>query len=154
MRIINLRHHPEAMQQLAQWHHDEWGDYNPGLTLEQRIQRMQPHLNDGVVPSTFVAMDDDISGSADIVQYDMTIHQELTLWLASVYIDEPHRRRGIGSQLVKYVMRQAVYAGYSQLYLFTPDQVNFYQRLGWRELINESYCGHEVTIMTVELDKD
>ena len=153
MQIINLNQCPEAMPQLAQWHHDEWGDYNPGLTLEQRIKRMQPYLDDRAVPSTYVAMEDGILGSADIVQYDMTIHQELTPWLASVYVDKPHRRRGIGSQLVKHVMQQAAYAGYSKLYLFTPDQSEFYQRLGWQELTKEVYCGHEVTIMSVELDK-
>jgi GNAT superfamily N-acetyltransferase len=133
MQIINLRQCPQAMQQLAQWHHDEWADYNPA------------------VPSTFVAMEYEILGSADIVQHDMTIHQELTPWLASVYVDEPHRRQGIGSQLVRHVMQQASYAGYSKLYLFTPDQVEFYQHLGWQELIKEFYCGHEVTIMSADL---
>ena len=152
MQIINLNQCHESMQQLAQWHHDEWADYKPGLTLEQRIQHMQPHLTDDAVPSTFVAMEDEILGSADIVQHDMTTHQELTPWLASVYVDEPHRGQGIGSQLVKHVMQQASYAGYSKLYLFTPDQVDFYQRLGWKELVKEPYCGHEVMIMSVDLD--
>jgi len=153
MLIINLNQRPEAMQQLAQWHDDEWGDYNPGLSLDQRIQRMQPHLDDRAVPSTYVAMEDGILGSADIVQHDMTVHQELTPWLASVYVDQPQRRRGIGSELVKYVMQQAANADFSRLYLFTPDQVAFYQRLGWQELVKESYCDHEVTIMSVDLER-
>jgi len=70
-----------VLKQLAQWHHEEWGDYNPGLTLEQRVQRMQPHLQDVAVPSTYVAYDDELLGSADLVRHDMSIRQELTPWL-------------------------------------------------------------------------
>ena len=154
MQIINLNQTPGSIQQLAHWHHDEWGDYNPGLTFDQRIQRMQPHLSDDAVPSTYVAMDDDVVlGSADIVQSDMTTHQDLSPWIASVYVDQSQRRRGIGSQLVEYVMQQAKDAGFSRLYLFTPDQAAFYQHLGWQEFAKEFYCGHEVTIMSVDLDK-
>ncbi|MCW8962464.1 MAG: GNAT family N-acetyltransferase [Gammaproteobacteria bacterium] len=151
MEIFDLQQCPDVLTQLAQWHHDEWGDYNPGLTLEQRIQRMRPHLEDVAVPSTYVAKDHDVLGSADIVHHDMTIHQELTPWLASVYVEQSHRRQGIGSELVKHVMQQAVVAGYSKLYLFTPDQVSFYRRLGWQQFSKVSYCGHDVIIMTVDL---
>ena len=151
MEIINLQQRPDVLVQLARWHHEEWGDYNPGLTLEQRIQRMQPHLEDVAVPSTYVAMDHNILGSADIVRHDMRIHQELTPWLASVYVEQSHRQQGIGTSLVNHVMQQAVTAGYSKLYLFTPDQMNFYRRLGWQQYSKVSYCGHDVTIMTADL---
>jgi len=55
--------------------------------------------------------------------------------------------------MYRHVMQQAVDAGFSRLYLFTPDQAAFYQRLGWKELSKEIYCGHEVTIMSVDLKK-
>lgn len=149
MDIINLKDTPSALPILARWHHEEWGDYNPGLTLQQRIERMQPHLNDQPVPSTFVAIEEEaILGSADIVEHDMTIHQDLTPWLASVYVESSRRDQGIGSRLVKHVMQQATDAGYSRLYLFTPDRVSFYQRLGWQKYKTVSYCGHDVTIMS------
>ena len=152
MQIVDLKNIPMALPQLARWHHDEWGDYNPGLTLEQRIQRMQPHLNDQAVPSTFVAVKgDDVLGSADIVEHDMSTRQELSPWLASVYVEASRRNQGIGSRLVEHVMQQARDAGYSTLYLFTPDRVSFYQRLGWRVHGVEYYCDHDVTIMCCDL---
>jgi GNAT superfamily N-acetyltransferase len=152
MKIINLKGIPSALLQLAQWHHDEWGDYNPGLTLSQRIERMQPHLEDKPIPSTYVAVEEDtVLGSADIVIHDMTIHQELSPWLASVYVEAPQRNRGIGSALVGRVMQEAANAGYSKLYLFTPDRVSFYQRLGWHKFSEVNYCHHAVTIMYADI---
>ena len=152
MKIVNLRDLPSALPQLAQWHHAEWGDYNPGLTLEQRIERMQPHLDVNPVPSTFVAVEQDkVLGSADIVEHDMTIHTELSPWIASVYVDMSSRNRGTGSLLVNHVMQQASGMGYARLYLFTPDRVSFYQRLGWQQHSNVHYCGHDVTIMHIDL---
>ena len=151
MNIVDLRQCPDELQQLAGWHHEEWVDYNPGLTLDQRIERMQPHLGDAAVPSTYVAVDNGVLGSADIVHHDMTIHQEFTPWLASVYVEQSHRRQGIGRLLVKHVMQCAAVAGYSNLYLYTPDQMIFYQHLGWQILEQTFYCGHNVTITSVDL---
>lgn len=148
MDIVDLKVIPSALPQLARWHHDEWGDYNPGLTLQQRIERMQPHMDDQTVPSTFVAVEgNEVLGSADIVAHDMTIHQELGPWLASVYVKTSRRNQGVGSRLVEHVMQQASDVGYSELYLFTPDRVSFYQRLGWQVHRVVHYCGHDVTIM-------
>jgi N-acetylglutamate synthase-like GNAT family acetyltransferase len=48
-------------------------------------------------------------------------------------------------------MQQAKQAGIEAIYLFTPDQVNFYQKLGWEVVSSEEYRGHSVTIMWVRL---
>jgi N-acetylglutamate synthase-like GNAT family acetyltransferase len=152
MRIINLKECVTALSVIAQWHHDEWRDYNPGQTLEQRVQNMQRHLDSDLIPSTFVAINQDVVGSAAIVEHDMDIHQELTPWLASVYVEVPSRGQGIGTSLVSHVMQHAKTAGITSLYLFTPDRQNFYQRLGWEVLSHEDYRGHEVTVMSVLLN--
>ena len=152
MKIVNLKEIPSALPQLAQWHHAEWADYNPGWTLHQRIERMQPHLEDNAVPSTFVAVEEDkVLGSADIVEHDMTIHRELSPWLASVYVELSNRNQGIGSRLVTHVMQQASAMGYSRLYLFTPDRMSFYRRLGWQAHSTVNYYDHDVTIMHIDL---
>ena len=152
MRIINLEECVAALPVIAQWHHDEWRDYNPGQTLAQRIQNMQRHLDADLIPSTFVAINQDVVGSAAIVEHDMDKYQELTPWLASVYVEVSSRGQGIGTSLVSHVMQHAKTAGITSLYLFTPDRQNFYQRLGWQVLSREEYRGHEVTVMSVLLN--
>ena len=154
MEIIDIRECVQALPVLALWHHQEWSDYNPGQTIAMRMEQMRAYLGDDMIPSMFVAMDDDVVGTAAIVEHDMDTHQELSPWLASVYVDVPYRRRGIGSMLVRHVMQQARHAGIANLYLFTPDRQDLYRRLGWQELSNEIYRDHQVTIMSIDISND
>lgn len=153
MSIVDLACEPRHLPTLAAWHHAEWQDLNPGDSLQQRILRMQDYLDCKLIPSTFVykLADQSVAGSAAIIACDMDTRRELTPWLASVYVKSEHRRKGIGSALVRHVMQQAGCAGISQLYLFTPDQSEFYHKLGWRRLFEEDYREHKVTVMSVDL---
>ncbi len=151
MRIINLADATEHLETLAKWHHRQWQDLNPGQTLEQRIQKMQCYLQDVFVPSTYVACNDHVLGSAAIVECDMDSRKELSPWLASVYVDTAYRRQGVGSRLLQHVSEQARLHRIKRLYLFTPDQVAFYQRLGWQILEETEYRNCMVTVMYLDL---
>jgi len=124
---------------------------NPGRTVEQRIDYMQTYLSEQLVPSTFIAKGLDLMGSAAITENDMETHPELTPWLASVFVAPQYRDRGVGSLLVTHVMNLAKQAGMQRLYLFTPDRVSFYERLGWQSLKQETYREQQVTVMSVGL---
>jgi len=150
-KILNLRDKPELLETLARWHQAEWSHLNPGETLEQRIIRMQPLLNDKLIPSTFIAFDNILYGSAAIVESDLDNRPELSPWLASVFVKPEHRNKGIGSALVHYVMQQAKLSNIEKLYLYTSDREAFYHRLGWKPIATEHYHGHEVVIMVVDL---
>jgi N-acetylglutamate synthase-like GNAT family acetyltransferase len=149
--ITDLKTEPRHISQLAGWHHHEWSSLNPGQTVDQRIESMSSYLSDDLVPSTFIAEGTHLMGSAAIIENDMDTRPELMPWLASVFVAKEYRNRGVGSQLVKHVMEEARKGGIEKLYLFTPDRVAFYQRLGWRVLSNEEYRGHWVTVMSVKL---
>jgi N-acetylglutamate synthase-like GNAT family acetyltransferase len=151
MQIINLREAPEHIPSLAAWHHQQWSSLNPGGSLKKRIATMQRYLSDDFVPSTLIAKTTELLGSAAIVENDMDTKPELTPWLASVFVAPQYRNQGIGSQLVKQLMDEAKQAGIETIYLFTPDQVNFYQKLGWEVFSSEEYRGHAVTVMRVRL---
>jgi GNAT superfamily N-acetyltransferase len=147
-----LKDEPENLATLASWHQQEWSSFNPGESIEDRIFRMQPYLNKDFIPSTFIAKDIDLSGSAAIVSQDMETRPQLSPWLASVYVPPEKRGCGIGTKLVLHVMAQAKREGLSTLYLFTPDRQNFYLNLGWSIIDVEQYRNQEVTIMQVSLD--
>ena len=153
IEIINLKDEPEHLTTLASWHHSEWSTLNPGESLDDRIIRMQPHLNEAFIPSTFVAKDNNLLGSAAIVSQDMETNLSLTPWLASVYVTPQYRRHGVGRKLVKHVMTQSKLEGINKLYLFTPDKQNFYLKLGWTKKHTERYHDQKVTVMQVALDK-
>jgi len=151
MRIINLADVPEYLETLAKWHHQQWQALNPGQTLEQRIQKMQGYLGDDFIPSTYVASDGRLLGSAAIVACDLDSRADLSPWLASVYVDRGYRRQGIGSRLVRHVVEQARQHGVRRLYLFTPDQVTFYQQLDWQVLEPAEFHNHQVTIVYIDI---
>lgn len=151
--IKDLRQCPEALDTLASWHHQEWASLNPGQTLGDRQRKMQEYLESCFVPSTFVASNsgEQILGSAAIISSDMETRPELSPWLASVFVVPEFRKQGVGSDLVKHVMKEAKLAGFAKLYLFTPDQERFYENLGWSILESTDYRNHQVTIMYCEL---
>ena len=152
MDIINLKEEPNLIPTLAKWHHNEWSHLNPSLTLNERIYKMEAYLSNEIIPSTYIAKENNILlGSSALLEHDMETKKHLTPWLASIYVAEPHRKQGIGSKLVLHAMKEAKKENISKLYLFTPDQENFYKNLGWSTIEKESYHNHNVTIMEVAL---
>jgi GNAT superfamily N-acetyltransferase len=151
-KITDIKTEPQYIPVLADWHHHEWSSLNPGQTVDQRIEFMQAYLSDELIPSTFVAKGMHLMGSAAIIECDMDTHPEWIPWLASVYVVPAFRHQGVGSRLVEHVMEEARKAGIKELYLFTPDRVAFYERLGWRVLNKETYRGHWVTVMSIKLN--
>ncbi|MCP4749360.1 MAG: GNAT family N-acetyltransferase [Proteobacteria bacterium] len=152
MNIIDLRENAEAIPLLSEWHHHEWSYQNPQFGLEERIEKMRCHLCEDFIPSTYVAEEAaEILGSATVLKHDMEIHLEYSPWLASVFVSQDHRNKGVGSELVLHVMAQAKKNNISNLYLFTPDKELFYNRLGWQTIHKELYKNIEVTIMRIQL---
>lgn len=153
MQISSLQDKPHHLLPLAQWHHAEWSYLNPARTLDERIEEMREDLQGKPIPTTFVAEDNgELLGSACILADDMSSHPELSPWLASVYVAEQHRKKGIGSVLVKRVMQHARESGVKRLYLYTPDQAQLYVKLGWQVYSEEPYNGTPVTIMSIDFD--
>ncbi|MDF7800313.1 GNAT family N-acetyltransferase [Pontiellaceae bacterium B1224] len=148
MNILNLKDEPQHLPILASWHHAEWLHLNPEGSLEDRIEKMGLYLSDDPIPSTFIYVDQNrLIGSAAVIEHDMDTHKELSPWLASVYVHPECRNRGIGSKLVRHVMQYIHQIGFSELYLFTEDQVSFYSSLGWVSVSEETYRKADVTVM-------
>lgn len=153
MQISSLKDRPQHLLPLAKWHHSEWSYLNPARTLDERVEEMQEDLQGKAIPTTFVAeAHDELLGSACILADDMSSHPELSPWLASVYVAEQHRNKGIGSVLVRRVMQHAQENGVKRLYLYTPDQAQLYAKLGWQVYSEEPYNGTPVTIMSIDFD--
>ena len=148
IEVVNVCEQPQYLPTLARWHHEQWSYLNPDVSLDQRIGKMQSHLEGLFIPSTYLILTQGkLAGSAAMVRRDMDTHPELSPWLASVFIAPEFRRQGLGSRVVSRVMAEANAHAVEQLYLFTPDQVPFYKKLGWETLTQENYRGAEVTVM-------
>jgi N-acetylglutamate synthase-like GNAT family acetyltransferase len=91
--------------------------------------------------------DDELLGSASLIEHDMDSRLELTPWLAGVFVGPQQRRQGIGAALVRRVIGEATSLNISKLYLYTVDSAAFYANLGWLLLEHTAYRGKEVSIM-------
>ena len=158
MHIDTLANHPGTIPTLARWHHKQWKHLNPDDSIEQRIARLQVHLGQEPIPTTFVALSSvegrgvKVVGSASLFPHDMDTHPELTPWLASVFVAPQHRGQGIGTALIRRVIQQARTLGISQLYLFTtPDKEGFYARLGWSLIERTNYRGYPQIVMVLRI---
>ena len=149
MQLINLRQRPAAIDLIAPWHFAEWGSLFPGRSLADFAAELALCLSEQHLPTTWLLLDDagDVVGTGSLLLQDMTTNQELSPWLANIYLLPAARGQGLGKWLVQQLMLQAVQLEIPKLYLFTEDQQPFYQRLGWQLHHTEYYEGHWVSVM-------
>jgi predicted N-acetyltransferase YhbS len=152
MKIDYLAEHKEFIPVLAKWHQEQWSYLNPSRSLADRTKELEQSASKNQVPLTFVAISGGVLlGSASLVEHDMDTRMDLSPWLASVYVAAPHREQGVGSALVKSAVDEAQNLNIKTLYLFTPDQQQFYARFGWTTLEYTEYRGEKETIMSIQL---
>jgi GNAT superfamily N-acetyltransferase len=149
VKVEHLAEHPGAIPTLAAWVYNQWGHWMPpDATQETLAREFRRRTAPGQIPETFVAVEDGKPlGTASLVVHDLAERRDLSPWLAAVYVAPEARNRGIGSALVQAVMDEASALGAEDLYLFTPDKMSFYGRLGWRVLEHRQHRGTGVTVM-------
>lgn len=154
LKIEHLAKHRAAIPLVAGWVEQEWGHLLPEATFETFVQsfvaRTVPHR----LPATWVALiGEQVVGTASLDPHDMTTRPEFSPWLAAVYVPPEFRGQNIGSRLVRTVVQESAALGLPHLYLFTPDKINFYTRMGWQSIETTHYRGLEVVIMQYNLNK-
>lgn len=143
---------PDLIPQIVTWFYEQWG--RPGSTITPAAIEagLRQRMNRDQIPITYVYMYEDyLIGSFSLKIREMETHPQHEHWLGSVYVRADYRRQGIGSWLVQ----EAEFAGYKlgirQLFLYTYDQEDFYQRLGWQTIQRPKYHQRIVAVMTRKL---
>ncbi len=144
--------HAEHIPIIAQWHQQEWQHISPDLTTELRIKQYSTYENSAGIPCCLLALiNNKPAGSASLLESDMETHPHIGPWLASVYVQPNYRRRGVATQLIQRCLENARLTGVQILYLFTPDQADFYQKRGWKLIESTLYHDENVDIMCFDL---
>lgn len=143
---------PEHAPLLAAWFYEEWGRRRPGNSVERVEEGLAQRMNRDEIPVTLVAFwGTKLVGSASLILCEMDTHPQYLHWLAGVYVSEPYRGRGLGSEIVKLAAAEAQGLGIRDLYLYTRSHEAFYARLEWKPVERSQYHGREVTIMVRKL---
>ncbi len=147
MNILPLADHPDCIPTLARWFHDEWSGFD-GRSVEVIAQQLQANLNHDRIPITFLAMRGaELLGTISIELSDLPPRDDLSPWLASLFVAPSARRQGVGTALCHHVLQFAMEHGIPELHLWTPGSPAFYLRQGWRVTENLLYAGQPISLM-------
>ncbi len=84
------------------------------------------------LPQTFIALEGEtLAGTVGLWRCDLISRQDLTPWLAALYVDEGFRSRGLGQELQSFLLEHSRRSGFSELYLYA-EFTGYYERFGWK----------------------
>jgi GNAT superfamily N-acetyltransferase len=148
MDVSYLQDRPEWIARLAPAIVAHYRPIDPEENLKSRTAKLRFHMNDDELPIAWVAhSEDEVLGMAALRVYDLEGREDLSPWLAGVFVLPEHRRRGVASALCRVVEEKAWALGFEVLYLFTTDQQSLYSRLGWQPWQKGVWRGQPVDIM-------
>lgn len=151
IQITTVLARPDLIPPVARWLWMEWGR-NKGRTLERVAERLRSRTATMGPEQTWVVLDGDTPvATASLVHDDLDDRPELTPWLASVYVDPPHRGHGHAARLVRAVEAAARAGGTATLWLHSEHAAGLYAKLGWTPVGQEDDHGHTVTLMRRDL---
>ena len=94
------------------------------------------------------ADDGSLLGSISLIgSDDLPGFEDLSPWLASLYVTPRARSAGLGSRLVECVMTEAAARGHDYVHLFTAGQDAYYLARGWRTIAEVDHRGERAVVM-------
>lgn len=144
---------PEFVDQLADWHHEQWHSLYLDWTREVAFSELLEQSRCKTLPTTLVLIENGVLlGSVSLVGVDAEALSSIgSPWLASLYVKPEARGKGFGKQLVKAMMQHAKDISLDEIFLFTPEHETFYQRLGWDALQRTHLNGQTVDVMRYQI---
>ena len=130
---VEIRHlcdFPEHLGTVARWIHEEWWSGKPGHTAETMASRLGEASDKNAVPLSLVALfAGNPVGTVNLVENDNEERLDLAPWLAALLVVPEHRGQGVGSKLVRALLKEAARLRVRELYL-GADIPDYYARLG------------------------
>ena len=124
IRIRNLADAPQHVEEVSRWLWEQWA------RLEDIVYRTRHAMGRRGVPQMLVAEEDGAPvGVVSLWHNDAKTRQDLTPWLAALYIRPDCRGRHIGQQLQAACIEAARAIGtYDKLYLITKHE-HYYEKI-------------------------
>lgn len=150
MLIEPLADCAEAIPMLAQWFCAEW-PYE-GRSRGAVETQLRENLNRDRLPITWVHRAGvQVIGtvSLDLSDLPLPAYEQLSPWLASLYVVPSARGRGVGRALVNHLLDFARRSSISTVYLWTPGSTGLYEKCGWKIFDTATYAGRAITLMQI-----
>ena len=150
IKVVNLADDTKYVEEVSTWAWEQWSKAS-GIKLEEIIYRTKHSLCKDRVPQVLIAkLNDELVGTVSIWYNDLPARQDLTPWLATLYIKKEYRGKGLGTFMQKKCVELAKELGYKKIYLMT-DHENYYERTGWVFLGLAPDKGHQTRVYEYEI---
>ncbi|MFC5602236.1 GNAT family N-acetyltransferase [Sporosarcina koreensis] len=132
MDVFSIHEREEIFAEAVQTFWGQWGNESNYRFYEDCMKHSSVTAEG--VPSFYIAVEgSEIIGTYAILRNDLVSRQDLSPWLACLYVDPKFRGQAIGSQLLDHAIAEAGRKGFEKLYL-TTDHVGYYEKYGWSKI--------------------
>lgn len=132
MRIYSVHERNDLYEEAVQAFWKQWGNESNYRFYEDCMKHSS--VTGEGIPSFYIAVaDNEIIGTYAILRNDLVSRQDISPWLACLYVDPKYRGQAIGSKLLDHAVAEAKRKGFEKLYL-TTDHVGYYEKYGWAKM--------------------
>ncbi|MDM5336330.1 GNAT family N-acetyltransferase [Fictibacillus enclensis] len=131
MKIVNVQKRMDLFDRAVNTYWEQWGNQDNFVFYQDCIKHSCKTEED--LPRFYIGLvDDQIVGTVALLRNDLNSRQDLTPWLACLYVSPGYRGKGLGAQLLDHAVKETRRKEYPHLYLAT-DLQNYYERYGWSQ---------------------
>ena len=136
----------------ARWRANAFSVLEASFKMELRsLEQFASDQRHGV--ALIAKIDGEPIGTCLLAESEIEPNHDVSPWLTSLFVVPEHRRKGAGAVLVRAIEDQARERGFSRLYLYTTEAVEFYARLGWTVLDHTHWKGFDTVFMVRDLSE-
>jgi GNAT superfamily N-acetyltransferase len=154
IKIDVLKNHPDTLEELLVIWHEVFGKiWVPDITIDSFRLKFKNHLNDEIMPMTFIALDDAKPVGMCSLRENDGLSNSYKPWFCSFCVAADYQGRGIGKQLMNKALEKAKQLGCDRLYLGVIDDSmrRYYEKLGWKKIGTDVVQSYQIMIMELIL---
>jgi GNAT superfamily N-acetyltransferase len=135
IEVAYLADHLEVVPQLAQWFLKQWPEYFREKSLDEIESDFYAEANRINIPIRLIALiRGNLAGTIVLRERAFNPLPKYTPGLGGLYVSEPYRQRGIGTELVRTGMKVAKEQGYENIFAGASTAQRIFETLGWEPI--------------------
>lgn len=146
--IVTLSERPDLAEITGAWCWDAFFRHD-GIDRTETIAREQEaSAGTGLFPTVLILLEGELPiGMVALCLDDLEGRPDLNPWLAGLYVDPGHRRRGHALLLIDKLETLARSEGIERLSLYTESAADLYAKVGWATFETFETDGMSFSIM-------
>lgn len=154
MHIKRLMDNPDYLAQTTDLLFKEWSSLPSWSDAQQIRARLIERNSTDNWQITLVVIDteNNVVAAGSLICYELNDNPQRMHWLGEVITRPSHRGKGIGTTLVKRLIKYAYEQNIAELWLYTPDMQPLYRKLGWVDEETRIVAEESVTVMVLNIN--